>query len=149
MATAGIGPGSVGVFVPLQRLQAERDAQAASARAEQLQRQSNDARRDADRLQQRSIQLNAAAQGERAQESLARQRVERTPATQNVGQSPGSTVDPGQVLDQAVNQRAAAAGAVSPAAPTSPLVQSLNLYTTIAGSTRPDPVTVTAINTTA
>lgn len=148
MATAGIGAGSAGVFVPIQRLQAERDAQAAAARAEQLQRQSNDARRDADRLEQRSVQLNAAAQGERAQESLARQRIERTPATQSVGQTQGNTLDPGQVLDRAVNQRAAAAGAV-PAAPTSPLVQSLNLYTTVAGSTRPDPVTVTAINTTA
>lgn len=78
---------SVGAFVPVQRVQAERAAAQAEGRAQRLAAESRQARSQADDLMQRADRLREASGQARSEAANARKAGDRAPAVAEVGQA--------------------------------------------------------------
>lgn len=83
---------SVGAYVPVQRLQAERAAAQAEGRAQRLARESDQARGQADQLLQRADRLREASGQASNEASNARRSTEASPAVNQVGRPTAAAV---------------------------------------------------------
>ena len=104
---------SVGAYVPVQRLQAERAAAQAEGRAQRLAAESQQARNQADGLLQRADRLRSASAQAQSDASNARQSGQNSPSVAQVGQPVAAAVpkelrqpDPPQQLPRAEIGRA-------------------------------------------
>lgn len=86
MDTTGIR-GNVGAYVPAQRLQAERAAQAAQSRADRLSSESAQARSEARRLSVRADRLSEQAVQAREEASGVRRRGDASSSVDQVGRA--------------------------------------------------------------
>ena len=125
--------GSVGAYVPAQRLQAERAAQAAQNRADRLSSESAQARSEARRLSVRADRLSEQAVQAREEAGTVRRRGGESSNVDRVGREL-----PGEVPQRLrADAPPLATETPRPSESLPARISTLNLYLTVAGETPP------------
>lgn len=126
---------SVGAYVPVQRVQAERAAAQAEGRAQRLAAESQQARGQADRLNQRADRLREASGQAQNEAASARRSGDAAPAVSQVGQ-PVAVAVPSELSAPA--PAPVRTGVLGPSTVADSL-SSINRYLQVGGAATPSP----------